>query len=505
MTLIKTNSFLFLVTLLLNSCLSHKTKPKTLNVLTNDNKPNVLFIAVDDLRPLLGCYNVPFAITPQIDNLASQGRLFKKHYVQVATCGASRSSMLRSRLPRTKQELFNKEAFNAIPRGPLNEARSLPELFKHNGYETICIGKISHSDDGYLNKKVKRDSTNFELPNAWSKSLTPTGNWKQSLVVAYPNGKDREDGSGYIPYKVVADVADNELPDGMFAETAIKQLKEYSVSKQPFFMGLGFLKPHLPFVAPKKYFDLYNDVNIPSLNHMQRGDTKKANKSAEFYKYTTDRPFKRPKGKETLSEKDAQNIRRAYMACVSYTDTQIGKVLKALKEYGLEKNTIIVLWGDHGWHLGENNVWGKHTPLEKALHSPLIIKQPDQPKPGVSTDALAASIDIYPTLIEACNLKNTNTYLPLEGASLVPILQNPNTKVRYQALSFWRGSASIVNDQYRLIVSGKTANTLNYELYNHDKDPGELKNISKEFPEVTEQLLDSLKAIYPAILVHLNK
>ncbi|WP_303319071.1 sulfatase [Flavivirga abyssicola] len=495
-------SSLFMGLLLLN-CGNSNSQSKTTKPDNLKSKPNVLFIAVDDLRPFLGCYDVGFAQTPEIDKLASEGRLFKNHYVQVATCGASRSSMLRSRYPRTKNELHNKEAFNAIPRGASNLARTMPELFRKNGYETVCIGKISHSDDGWKSKNIEKINENHDLPNTWDKVLTPLGNWKRSLVVAYPNGKDRDDGSGYMPYSLFPDIKDNELPDGMFAETAINQLKTHKKSDKPFFMALGFLKPHLPFVAPKTYYDIYKNVEIPSKNAMQRGETKKANKSAEFYKYKTNRPFERPQGKETLSEKDAQDIRRAYMACVSYTDTQIGKVLKALKENGLSENTVVVLWGDHGWHLGEHNVWGKHTPLESALHSPLIIKIPQQQKRGIATNALAASIDIYPTLIDACNLQNTATYLPLEGTSLLPVINNPNIKVRDDVLSFWRGSATVVNNQYRLIVSGN-APKFNYELYDHKTDPGELKNISEEHTAVTNKLMESLKKTYPSVLVKHN-
>ena len=239
------------------NCGNKNIQSKKIEFQNEQTKPNVLFIAVDDLRPLLGCYGVDFALTPNIDKLASEGRLFKNHYVQVATCGASRSSMIRSRLPRTRKELFNEEALSStIPEETSNVARTMPELFKMNNYETVCIGKISHSDDGWKNKNEVKDSTNYDIPNGWDKILTPLGKWKQSLVVAYPNGKDRDDGSGYMPYSVFPDVEDNELPDGMFADTAIEALKSYRKSNKPFFMALGFVKPHLPFVAPKKYLDL---------------------------------------------------------------------------------------------------------------------------------------------------------------------------------------------------------------------------------------------------------
>ena len=488
------------------SCGTKNNIPKSTEYqYTSNNKStlNVLFIAVDDLRPLLGSYGVKYAKTPQIDHLASQGRIFKKHYVQVATCGASRASMLTGQLPRTKNQLKNKEALESLPRNYMDIARTMPELFRKNGYETICIGKISHSDDGWINKNSTKDSTNYDLPNAWDKVMTPLGNWKKSLVVAYQNGKDRDDGSGYMPYSLFPKIEDNELPDGMFADTAIEQLKTFGKSGKPFFMGLGFLKPHLPFVSPKKYRDMYNDVKIPSTYGMQRGDTKKTNKSAEFYKYRTDRPFKRPVDPKTLSEQDAQNIRRAYMACVTYTDTQIGKVLKTLEDVGLSNNTIVVLWGDHGWHLGENNVWGKHTPLDKGLHSPLIIKTPHQQKPGESTTALAASIDIFPTLIEACQLKNRDTYKPLDGVSLIPAIKNPDFKVRNEVISFWRGPTTIVNEQYRLIVSGQLGK-LNHELYDHITDPEELKNIADKNPKTIEKMMHALKEAYPTVLIKNN-
>ncbi len=470
---------------------------------TKAKQLNVLFIAVDDLRPALGAYGFKQAISPNIDKLASEGRMFLNHYVQVPISGASRSSMLTGRMPYVKEQIDN-EALEVLPRELTKDALTMPELFKRNGYKTVCIGKISHSSNGWTGYGQEPVSDNFHIPNAWSEILTPQGNWKNSLVVAYPDGRDRDADPNNMPYCVFKEMQDNDMPDGMFADAAIQRLKEFSKSGEPFFFGLGFVKPHLPFVAPQKYKDLYNGVSIPSLYGMQRGDTKKASKSPEFYKYTTNRPFETPNDNECLTEEDAQEIRRSYLACVSYTDAQIGKVLEVLEETGLAENTIVVLWGDHGWHLGENNVWGKHTPLEKSLNSPLIIRSPGLKKGGQSTEALASSVDIYPTLIELCRLKNQKTYQAIEGKSLVPVLKNPKAEVSPIAVSFWKTGTSFTDGKYRLIVSSKKGSNTEYvyELYNHQSDPGELKNIATQFPDQIDRMMLQLKKVYPAILVH---
>ena len=470
-----------------------------------EHHPNVLFIAVDDLRPELGCYGNKIIQTPNIDQLAASGTLFTKQYVQVPTCGASRYALLTGLYPRSRSALCNlaaEKGKSALSSGPSEKARTMPELFRKNGYRTICIGKVSHMPDGKVFNYNGTGSGQVELPDAWDEFATPYGPWKYGYgaFFAYGNGRHSRDGSGYRPLWEFPDVKDSELPDGMKADVAIKKLDELSESGQPFFIGLGFYKPHLPFVAPKKYRDLYNDIAIPSTYGMKIGDTQCWNQSGEFYSYHP--PFERPKGKEAISEKDAEDVRRAYYACATYVDAQIGRVLDELKKRGLDKNTIIVLWGDHGWHLGEHNIWGKHTALEKALRSPLIIVDPKMKSKGVKSDAIVETVDIYPTLLDLCNLKNRNTAKPLNGKSLRPILENQEKSVRDIAISFWGPRTSITDGVYRLIISKNKATTeYFYELYDHKTDPGELKNIAKQHPERIAEMMKQLKKEYPEILI----
>jgi len=454
-------------------------------------KPNVLFIAVDDLRPALHCYGVEQAITPNMDSLAASGRLFMNHYVQIPTCGASRASLFTGRLPRMASECKNSACVD-LRRVKADLPITMPELFRRNGYRTVCIGKVSHSANGM-------DGGMPEFPDAWDELPTPEGLWVghgPELLHAYAGGRMRGD-DGYMPLWEFPEVEDNELPDGMLADMAVERLKAFAESGEPFFMGVGFYKPHLPFVAPKRYRDLYDGVAFPSPNGMKRGDTRKAGKSVEFYKYHA--PFDPPVNGDALAEEDAQEVRRAYHACVTYSDAQVGRVLRTLEETGLAKNTIVVLWGDHGWHLGENNAWAKHTPLDKSLRSALIMRVPGQQAAGEVSDSLAASVDLYPTLLDLCGLEKQQTAWPLDGFSLCPILEDPRKAVRTDVLSFWF-STGITDGRYRLIVSGGGS----CELYDHWSDPGELKNLAGNQPEVVDRLMVQLKRAYPQALISEN-
>jgi len=473
---------------------------------TDKNRPNVLFIAVDDLRPELGCYGNKIIKTPNIDKLASEGTLFTQQYVQVPTCGASRYALLTGLYPRQKAALNNHAAHKgstALKQGSSEKARTMPELFRKNGYHTICIGKVSHMPDGKVFNYNGTGDGRPELPDAWDEFATAYGPWKygHGAFFAYANGRHREDGSGYRPLWEFSDVKDSELPDGMNADVAVKKLGELKNTSKTFFMALGFFKPHLPFVAPEKYRDIYKNVSIPSPNGMKIGDTHCWHNSSEFYKYRA--PFRRPRKQHALSEENAENARRAYYACVSYIDAQIGRVIAKLKETGLDKNTIIVLWGDHGWHLGENNIWGKHTALSKALRSPLIIVDPRiKASEGKTSGAVTSTIDIYPTLVDLCNLQKKETLNALDGKSLRPILENTKASIRDIAVSFWGNRTSLTDGRFRLIILPvKKSKQYLYELYDHDNDPGELKNIAKVNPERVKMMMDELKKEYPQIII----
>ena len=235
----------------------------------------------------------------------------------------------------------------------------MPELFRRSGYHTTLIGKISHTADGLVYAYNGQGDGRDEVPMAWTEKATPLGPWKRGwgIFFAYSNGRHREDGNGHIDLMEFTVDNDDDLPDGMMAATAVSRLKALRDTGKPFFMGLGFFKPHLPFVAPKQDWDHFKDKNIPGPDNPESVSSPHWHKSGEFYKYRTDIKKSWP-----LSTADAVKARKAYLACVRYTDRQVGRVLDALDELQLSDNTIVVVWGDHGWHLGESALWGKHTP-----------------------------------------------------------------------------------------------------------------------------------------------
>ncbi len=450
-----------------------------------ENKYNVLFICVDDLRNELGCYGVPEIKTPNFDKLANQSIVFENHYVQVPTCGASRYALLTGQRPINKRSL-NNGAFNQLSHlSSEKSAQSLPELFRRSGYKTSTIGKVSHSPDGKLFKYTGEGKGLDELPNAWDINNTPYGKWKYGwgCFFAYDKGKHREDKSGYKPRYEFPEIEDNELPDGMNCEAALAQLEE--LKDERFFMALGFYKPHLPFVAPKKYRDLYNDIDLKIAQNQSRGETKHWHGSGEFYKYQTHTKQAKP-----LSEAHQIEAKKAYYACVSYIDAQLGKVLNKLKELGLDQNTIIVLWGDHGWNLGDHQIWGKHTPLETALKSPLFISIPGEDHQR--SNAIVETVDIYPTLMDLCEVKYKKTKSKLSGTSLVPQFNNKGRGKDF-AISYWKDSISIRNKRYRLITKIKGTTFSEFELYDHDTDPNETTNIAPTSKAVIENLTTIIK------------
>ena len=449
---------------------------------------NVLFIAVDDLRPDLGCYGVDYAPSPNIARLAERGMVFRNHFVQVPTCGASRYAMLTGRSPAVTGFTGGNAGFyagkTALSVETLPGAQSMPELFKRSGYHTVLIGKISHTADGRVYAYNGAGYGRDEIPNAWTEMSTPYGTWKRGwgIFFAYANGVHREDGSGakdLIDFKAEND---NDLPDGQMAEHGIARLQHLAKRDQPFFMGLGFFKPHLPFVAPKQDWDALKNADIPPPPYPEKINSPYWHGSGEFYKYDFPYP-KRP-----LSPENVINARRAYLACVRYTDRQVGRVLDALDKTGLSENTIVVLWGDHGWNLGDSSLWAKHTPLERAVRSPLIISVPGMKHAGTSSNALVESLDLFPTLVDLAKPSFTKTQHPLDGKSLAKILTKPNAKVRDAALSYWRDGITVRTQSHRLVVTRKNDKLSKVELYDQSTEFDPVQNKASAHPEVVEQL-----------------
>lgn len=450
-------------------------------------KPNVLFIAIDDLRPELGCYGHDYVTSPNLDQLAASGVLFTRHQVQVPTCGASRYALLTGRSPRhsgvTASNAGLYSGKSALKPQSQPGAQTMPELFRRAGYRTVCIGKISHTADGKVYAYDGSGDGRDELPNAWDELATPYGSWKRGwgIFFAYEGGRSREDGQGNRDLMEFTAEHDRDLPDGLMTEHAIAKLGELKKSDQPFFLGLGLFKPHLPFVAPRQDWEAMKDVAVPPPANPEKPDSPYWHASGEFHRYDFPFPKKRP-----LPEADAIQTRRAYLACVRYVDRQVGKVLAALDRLDLAENTIVVVWGDHGWHLGESQIWGKHTPFERAVHSALIIRAPGMtPR---RCDSPVETLDIYPTLVDLCEPTFRKTQHPLDGVSLQPILTGERSSVRETAVSYWRNAVSVRSSEHRLIAKLNNGKLTDIELYDVTETPDPVENIAANHPDIVERL-----------------
>lgn len=445
----------------------------------NNKKPNVLFICVDDLRRELGVYG-SVVKTPNIDRLASEGSLFFQHYVQVPTSGASRASMLTGLYPKDKSDLSNEACRTNLSNKPEGEApETLFHQLKRNGYYTVGIGKISHYADGYLYGYTDPKGSALELPYSWDEMLFDAGKWGNgwNAFFGYSDGSNRQSKKKLVKPYECADVSDEGFPDGLTANLAVKKLNELAGKNQPFCLSVGFLKPHLPFTAPKKYWDLYEEASIPVSPVADIPDgcnLVSLHESGEFNGYLLGE--EKASLEKRVSDEYARKIRHAYFACISYMDTQVGKVLDALEVSGEADNTIVVLWGDHGWHLGDLRVWGKHTLHETSLSSALIIKAPGH-KRGVQNKRIVSSIDIYPTLMELCQVPTPKN---LDGHSLVSLLDKPSdASWEETAYSYFNNGVSLRTPGYRFTRYNQKQNIIT-ELYEYKTDLFERKNIAED-------------------------
>ncbi|MEX2595137.1 MAG: sulfatase [Anditalea sp.] len=459
----------------------------------NEKNPkfNVLFIAVDDLRPELGAYGNEMIKTPSMDKFADQAVVFQSHYVQVPTCGASRASMLTGLLPRTPRHLQNSAMEHFLSNKPEGKVpETFVHLFRRNGYHTVGIGKISHSVDGLLyGYEEQPEGAKWELPYSWDEMLFDPGKWGTgwNAFFGYADGSNRQSNKHQVKPYEQAEVSDQGYPDGLTADLAMEKLQELAENPQPFFMGVGFFKPHLPFTAPKKYWDLYEEADIPLSpvpDIPENIHMASLHNSEEFNQY---RLGEEKAGLENrLSEGYARKLRHAYYASVSYVDAQVGKVMDELERLGLSDQTIVVLWGDHGWHLGDHRVWGKHTLFETSLRSPLIIRAPGISAKVISPDKVVSSIDIYPTLMELCGIKLN---FPLDGQSLVTLTrEGADSKRENVAFSYFNQGISMRTDRFRLTKYFRDQ-VPTIELYDHQMDPWETKNIAGERPELVKNLM----------------
>jgi arylsulfatase A-like enzyme len=468
------------------------SSPKKTKGSANSGIPyNVLFIAVDDLRPEIGTYGNLVIKTPNMDDFASTATLFHNHYVQVPTCGASRASILTGLRPRTRAHLQNSAVEKFLADEPEKEVpESFVHHFRRNGYYTVGIGKISHSVDGLVyGYEESPEGAKPEMPHSWDEFLFDADKWGTgwNAFFGYADGSNRQGEKRQVKPYEMADVEDTGYPDGITAAIAVEQLGLLAQRDQPFFLGVGFFKPHLPFNAPKQYWDLYQEEDLPLSpvpDLPENVHEASLQKMGEFNSYEA--------GDEKaslvypLSEEYARKLRHAYYASVSYVDAQIGKVLDRLEALGLAENTIVVLWGDHGWHLGDQRVWGKHTLLETALRSPLIIRVPGSTPRRIGPEIIVSSVDLYPSLMEWCGIP---VDFPLDGQSLATLVRDGTDPERQNlAFSYFNNGISLRNERYRLNRYFREEEPV-VELFDHQLDPWESKNVANQHPEVVEQLL----------------
>lgn len=427
-------------------------------------KMNVLFIVVDDLRPELGCYGSDAVITPHIDALANHSVVFQNAYCNVPVSGASRASLLTGVYPDfSKRRFVDAETY---AQKDLPGVVTLPQAFKNSGYYTVSLGKVFHhyndrtdswSETPWI---VSPASGDWALYNKWNV-------WKNEVP-----DKELHPKSHRGPYCEAADKADSCYEDNRIAQKAVEELGRLKENGQPFFLAVGFRKPHLPFIAPKKYWDLYKREKIKMADNRYRpaGLPRQVQSSREIYQYThTD---------NTSLDAFHREARHAYYACASFIDAQVGLVLDELKRLHLQDNTIVILLGDHGWHLGEHDFWGKHTLMKQSTHVPLLISLPHG-KHG-DTQSIVEFVDIYPSLCDACGIS-----LPehLQGKSFLPTLLNPKKKHRDYAFIQWGRGINLVTQDYSYAEwYDKAQNLAGEMLFDHRKDPKENKNVAGETP-----------------------
>jgi iduronate 2-sulfatase len=467
-------------------------------------KPNVLLIAVDDLKPLLGCYGDPVVKSPNIDRLAARGVRFERAYCNQAVCAPSRNSLLTGVRPTTLGIYDLGTNFRIAS----SNAVTLPQYFMRHGYRTEALGKIFHVGHGNHD-----DAASWSVPLFQAKSIAYALPENQARLTREEALFANEASVGNLPRGAAwesAEVPDETYPDGKIAQEAIRRLQAARRKPtEPFLLAVGFLKPHLPFCVPTKYWDLYDRASfiLPTVRTAPQGAPKYAPSGWGELRQYSDIPDSGP-----LTDDQARTMLHGYYAAVSYVDAQIGRVLDELDRLGLTSNTIILLWGDHGWHLGDHGWWCKHTNYEQATRVPLIVSAPGVTSRGArATRALIESVDIYPTLVELAGLPAPSVPQGTEGKSFVRVLRNPRRGFNEQVYHVYprgeRLGRAVRTDRYRLVewkIPGAPAESAEFELYDYRTDPGETRNLAREQPDTLARLrvhLARLPEAKPQIVV----
>ncbi|MDF1739111.1 MAG: sulfatase-like hydrolase/transferase [Verrucomicrobiales bacterium] len=435
---------------------------------------NVLLICVDDLKPLLGCYGDAVAKTPAMDELASRGLLFESAYCNQAVCSPSRNSLMTGLRPQTIGIYDLPTNF----RKTVPDAVTVAQHFQKHGYRTEALGKIMHKGHGNV-----EDAASWTVPHFLAKAPTYV------IPASTANGRPDRRGKKRGAATEIADVADETYADGLIAKEAVSRLEKAAANREePFFIAVGFVRPHLPFVAPAKYWELYDPdkLPMPEFTEAPEGAPSYGPHSGGELRQYSDIP---PKGEidETLTRK----LIHGYYAATSYADAQVGRLIAALDSNGLSENTIVVLWGDHGWHLGDHSIWCKHTNYEQAARIPLIVVAPGGAK-SARSKAFIETVDLYPTLAELAGLPEREG---LDGVSQASVIADPEEAVRDHVIHVYprggRLGRAIRTERYRIVewkVPGSSVDTAEFELYDYVADPLETKNLASSETAKLEEL-----------------
>ncbi len=417
-------------------------------------RPNVLFLICDDLNCDLGAYGHPQVKSPNIDRLAARGRLFERAYCQYPLCGPSRASFMCGMYP--DQTLVRRNAIYIREHVP--NVQTMSQMFRDAGYFATRIGKIYH-----YNVPLHIGTSGHDDPFSWDYTINPRGRDMEEMEKIFTLVKGQWGGT--LSWRADPG-ADKEQTDGIAALDAVKQLQQYAKDKRPFYLAVGLYRPHTPYVAPKKYFDMYplETIKVPSV--------------PEGYLKTLPEPaqksIRRKKDQIDLPDETARRAIQAYYASISFADAQIGVILDALESTGLSRNTIVLFTSDHGYHMGEHGHWQKTTLFENATRVPLIMAGPGVEAAGKHTRSFAEMVDFYPTLAELCGLKQPAS---VSGVSLVKVLKDPSVAARTSAFSQFESGYSLRTDRWRYTEWGEEGKDGN-ELYDHQNDPVEMVNLA---------------------------
>ena len=459
-------------------------------------KPNVLFISVDDLNDWIGALNGnPQVITPNMDKLFEQGTLFTNAHCSQPVCTASRNSLLSGLHPTTSGWYQSTGAMSDSYNQVMGNHKMLPQYFKDNGYKTMAVGKVFHSGvSDYKDRTADfwdEIAPDYKVP----KDLKDRGDGyggnhfypfpKEGSQIVNHYGEELADGHS-LCYGALdrEDMPGGKMFDELIAEWAADKLSENH--EKPFFLAVGFVRPHVPYTAPREFFDLYNldEIKIPELPDDEMSDIPVMGKSIAFGTLKPGDHY----AVVNLSDTYWKELVYGYLACVSFVDHELGKVIKALENSKYANNTIVVLWSDHGQHLGEKKHWRKQALWEESTKVPLYFKVPGQKAVGLKSNKAVSLLDIYPTLVELCSLPDASK---LDGNSIVPLIKKPDTEWDNPVLSSWYyKNLSVRSNNWRYIKYRDGGE----ELYNHQNDPGEHKNLAGDpaYAEVITELKKSL-------------